>query len=154
MSTHEFTAKITWAGNRGTGTSAYTEYGRDHVIQIDGKPDLPGSSAPAFRGDGARHNPEDLLLASLSSCHMLWYLHLCADAGIIVEEYRDDARGTMEVPKGGVGKFTRAVLDPTVRIRSGGDPAQAQALHAEAHHRCFIANSLNFPVEIEGRVVV
>lgn len=153
MSNHEFTAHVVWSGNLGAGTSGYTAYGRDHVIRIDGKPDLPGSSAPAFRGDGTRHNPEDLLVAGISSCHMLWYLHLCADAGIVMEEYQDHARGTMEVPKAGVGRFTRVVLDPTVRIRAGGDAVKAQALHAEAHHRCFLANSVNFPVEIEGRVV-
>lgn len=154
MSTHHFKTTVAWSGNRGTGTSGYTEYGRDHFIRVEGKPEIAGSSDPAFRGDGSRYNPEDFLLASISACHMLWYLHLCADAGVIVVEYRDHATGSMEVPKGVAGKFTNVTLHPEVKISPESDAAKAQALHAEAHKFCFIANSVNFPVEIEDRVEV
>lgn len=123
------------------------------MLSAAGRPDLQGSSDPAFRGDAARWNPEDLLVASLSSCHMLWYLHLCAQAKITVLAYRDDASGTMVEDEGGGGRFTAAVLKPVVTIAAGGDVARAKALHEEAHRLCFIANSVNFPVTIEAEVV-
>jgi organic hydroperoxide reductase OsmC/OhrA len=139
-----YAVKVIWTGNRGTGTSAYTAYDRDHEILIAGKPVLRGSSDKAFRGDPHRHNPEDLLVAALSTCHMLWYLHLCADAGIVVSGYRDDASGVMTSgPEG--GRFEQVVLKPTVTITQG-DAALAETLHDEAHRRCFIANSVNFEV--------
>jgi organic hydroperoxide reductase OsmC/OhrA len=124
------------------------------VLSAAGRPDLQGSSDPAFRGDAARWNPEDLLVASLSSCHMLWYLHLCAQAKITVLAYRDDATGTMVEDGGGGGRFTAVVLKPVVTIAQGGDPARAAALHGDAHRFCFISNSVNFPVEIEPEVMV
>jgi len=142
-----------WTGNLGEGTAGYRAYSRDHVISAAGRPDLAGSSDPAFRGDATRWNPEDLLVASLSSCHMLWYLHLCAREGITVLAYQDDATGTMVEDADGGGRFTQAALRPIATLAAGGDAALAMALHEEAHRLCFIANSVNFPVSIEPRVL-
>lgn len=145
--THRYQVAVTWTGNRGSGTSDYRAYGRDHTISVTGKPDLHGSADPAFRGDAACWNPEELFVAALSACHQLWYLHLCADAGIGVLAYRDDAIGTMvEHPTTG-GQFTRVVLRPHVTLRPGDDAAAALRLHHDARAKCFIANSVNFPVE-------
>ncbi|MGB6501427.1 MAG: OsmC family protein [Thermoplasmata archaeon] len=145
---HTFEAEVEWTGDRGTGTTDYRSYGREHVIRAAGKPDLPGSSAPAFRGDPSRYDPEELLVASLSACHMLWYLHFCAVNGIVVVGYIDRAHGTLaEEPDGG-GRFVEVVLRPRVRI-SRGDPALAARLHEAAHEKCFIARSVNFPVRCE-----
>ncbi|MBP2293438.1 OsmC family protein [Azospirillum rugosum] len=143
---HRYSATVTWTGNQGTGTSGYKAYSRDHDIAIPGKPAIAGSSDPAFRGDATRHNPEDLLVASLSACHMLWYLHLCAVNGIAVTAYRDDASGTMTEGDGRPGRFTEVTLRPHVTIAPGSDPAKADSLHHEAHEQCFVANSVNFPV--------
>lgn len=118
-----------------------------------GKPPIASSSDPAFRGDPARYNPEDLLVASLASCHMLWYLHLCSAHGVIVWEYQDTAVGYMEERDDGAGSFVRVVLRPSVTLAAGGDRAKAQTLHAEAHRFCFIARSVNFPVELEPEIV-
>ena len=151
---HTYAVTVTWTGNRGTGTSAYRAYDRAHEIAAPGKPVLPASSDPAFRGDPARYNPEDLLVASLSSCHMLWYLHLCATNGVAVLDYRDAAGGVMvERPDGG-GAFQEVVLRPEITLAPGADPERARALHADAHARCFIANSVNFPVRHEPVVRV
>jgi organic hydroperoxide reductase OsmC/OhrA len=150
---HSYSTRTEWTGNLGEGTANYRAYSRDHLLSAAGRPDLSGSSDPAFRGDPSRWNPEDLLVASLSSCHMLWYLHLCAQAGITVVAYRDEATGSMMEDEGG-GRFTAAVLRPVATIAAGGDPARAAALHGEAHRSCFIANSVNFPVTIEPTVLV
>ncbi len=150
---HGYRATIVWTGNRGTGTSNYRDYGRDHDIVIAGKPTLAGSSDPGFRGDATRHNPEDLLVVSLSTCHMLWYLHLCTVNGIVTTAYEDDASGTMVEDADGGGRFTEVVLKPRVTI-AAGDPEVARALHHEAHAKCFIANSVNFPVRHEPVIVV
>jgi len=152
MKHHNYNVRITWTGNDGRGTSEYKAYRRDHVIHAAGKPDLPGSSDPSFRGDATRYNPEELLLAALSSCHMLWYLHLCAVNRIVVESYEDAASGVMEETADGGGRFVTATLAPAVKL-SAGDPAKAIALHEQAHHLCFVANSVNFPVEVKGTVV-
>ncbi len=112
---------------------------------------VPGSSDPAFRGDATRYNPEELLVASLSACHMLWFLHLCGDAGLVVTTYDDEARGTMVETVDGGGHFTEVVLHPVVTV-SRGDPARAAHLHDRAHGLCFIANSMNFPVRCEAVV--
>ncbi|MDK9704297.1 MAG: OsmC family protein [Sulfuritalea sp.] len=149
---HGYAIRTEWSGNLGKGTADYRAYSRDHVISAAGRPDLPGSSDPAFRGDASRWNPEDLLVASLSSCHMLWYLHLCAEAKIVVLAYRDDASGTMVEDAGG-GRFTAAVLRPVATLAAASDAARAKALHEEAHRLCFIANSVNFPVRIEPAVL-
>src|SRR6476661_292670 len=102
---HTYEIDLTWTGNRGTGTSAYRAYDRTHEIGAPGKPALPGSSDPAFRGDGTRYNPEEFLVAALSACHMLAYLHLCADAGVVVTGYVDRARGVMTETESGGGHF-------------------------------------------------
>jgi organic hydroperoxide reductase OsmC/OhrA len=149
---HHYQVTVAWTGNRGTGTSSYRAYGRDHKIAAEGKPDIPGSSDPAFRGDKTRWSPEDLLVASLSTCHQLWYLHLCADAGIAVLAYRDEAAGTMVEDATGAGRFSRVVLRPRVTVRAADDSALALRLHHAAHEKCYIANSVNFPVEIEAVV--
>jgi len=142
--THQYQTTTTWTGNTGSGTSGFTEYSRDYVIAIAGKPDIAGSSDPSFRGDAARHNPEDLLVASLSACHMLWFLALAAKAKIVVTGYVDQAEGTMaETPDGG-GRFTSVVLRPLITLATGSDQAAADALHHDAHALCFISQSVNF----------
>lgn len=150
---HHYDVDVEWTGNRGNGTDGYRNYGREHVIRIDGKPELAGSADPAFRGDAARHNPEDMLVAALSTCHMLSYLHMATLAGVVVTAYRDAARGTM-VTEGNGGRFAEVVLRPSVTISASSDPARAAAAHDDAHHACFIANSVNFPVRCEPRIVV
>lgn len=143
---HHYTATTRWTGNKGTGTSEYTAYERSHEISIDGKMALPCSSDPAFRGDKSKHNPEDLLLASLSGCHMLWYLHLCAVNNIIILDYVDNARGVMEMMRNGSGQFREATLYPQVVVADSSMIEKANELHHEANKMCFIARSVNFPV--------
>ena len=148
MPSHRYEVRVAWTGNLGAGTTSYGGYGREHRIDVDGKPPLLGSSDPAFRGDASRYNPEELLVAALSACHLLWYLHLCADAGIDVAAYEDRASGELDVARETGGRFVSVTLRPRVRIRAGA-PERAAALHDEAHRRCFIANSVNFPVRHE-----
>lgn len=149
---HLYPIRMTWTGNTGTGTSDYRAYHRAHEYSVPGKPVIPGSSDPAFRGDGTRYNPEELLVMAMSSCHMLWYLHLCAEAKVIVTAYDDEATGTLlEVTETG-GHFTEVVLRPTVTLQAGSDAALAEKLHERAHHLCFVANSVNFPVRCEPRI--
>ncbi|MGH8145587.1 MAG: OsmC family protein [Rhodanobacteraceae bacterium] len=150
---HNYRVNVEWTGNHGSGTDGYRNYGREHVIRIDGKPDIAGSSDPAFRGDAARHDPEEMLVAALSTCHMLAYLHVATVAGVVVTAYTDAAEGTM-VTEGNGGHFAEVVLRPVVTITAASDPAKATAAHADAHHGCFIASSINFPVRCEPRVVV
>jgi organic hydroperoxide reductase OsmC/OhrA len=149
---HRYSVTVTWTGNGGTGTSGYRDYARAHEISAEGKPAIGASSDPAFRGDRTRWNPEELLVAALSSCHQLFYLHLCADAGIVVVEYVDHAEGWMEETPDGSGQFTRVVLRPKVTVAAGSDVAKAKELHHEAHAKCFIARSVTFPVENEPEV--
>lgn len=141
---HSFKAHIVWTGAAQGATMTYDGYSREYLIEIDGKPPLRGSSAPVYMGDPGLHNPEDLLVASLSTCHMLWYLHLCTDAGIHVSGYVDDAEGTLDMADGKM-VFTSVVLRPKVSLAKG-DPDQALSLHRAASDACFIANSVNFPV--------
>jgi organic hydroperoxide reductase OsmC/OhrA len=150
---HHYRVDVEWTGNHGTGTQTYQGYGREHEIRVAGKPVLAGSSDPAFRGDSTKHNPEDMLVAALSTCHMLSYLHVAATAGIVVTAYADAAEGTMQTDAHG-GHFVEVMLRPQVTISAASDPARAQAAHEEAHHGCFIANSVNFPVRCEPRIVV
>ena len=150
---HSYSPTVVWTGNTGTGTSGYKAYSRDHVVSVPGRPDIPGSSDPAFRGDATRHNPEDLLVASLSSCHMLWYLHLASDAGIVVTAYRDTPLGVMVEDRERGGWFERVTLRPEVVLAAPGDVARAEALHQAAHGKCFVANSVNFPVVCEPTFV-
>jgi organic hydroperoxide reductase OsmC/OhrA len=146
MGEHRYEAMVRWTGNLGSGTSSAHGYARDHVIQFQGKPDLMGSSDPEFRGDRSRYNPEELLVASLSACHMLWYLHLSAVRGIVVSDYFDEARGIMQTEADGSGRFVRVTLRPQVTLTQGNETT-ARELHDEAHRMCFIAHSVNFPVE-------
>ncbi|MDP9108494.1 MAG: OsmC family protein, partial [Pseudomonadota bacterium] len=144
--THTYRISLTWTGNTGTGTSHYRAYNRDHSMTAPGKPAIAGSSDPAFRGDPSRWNPEDMLLASISSCHQLWYLSLCAQAGVIVTAYEDSATAEMIEDVDHGGHFVSAHLQPTVTLRAGSDLVLAEQLHVTAHHICFIANSVNFPI--------
>ncbi len=150
---HRYAVGLTWTGNRGEGTSGYRVYGRDHVVRVDGKPDLQVSADRSFHGDADRYNPEDLLVAALASCHMLSYLHFAAEAGVVVAAYADHAEGRMQTAGKG-GRFVEVVLRPEVTLAAGSDIARAAALHEDAHHACFIANSVNFPVRCEPRIVV
>ena len=143
---HNYKLTVAWTGNTGTGTSGYKEYERNHSILVDNKVDILASSDAAFRGDKTKHNPEDLLLASVSSCHMLWYLHLCAVAGIIVTAYVDNATGIMTETADGGGKFTEITLNPVITIQDISMQEKANELHKKANELCFIANSINFPV--------
>ncbi len=143
---HRYAVTVTWTGNTGTGTSTYRGYDRAHTLSAPGKPPIAGSSDPAFRGDPARWNPEELLLASLSACHKLWYLGLCAQAGIVVTAYEDAAEGSMTEEPSGAGQFTAVTLRPRVTISAESDAARAMELHREAHAFCFIARSVNFSV--------
>jgi len=146
---HLYRTTTTWTSAAGATTS-YEAYSRNHVVAVSGKPDIPASSDPAFRGNATRYNPEELLVASLSSCHMLWYLHLCAVAGIVVTHYEDAAEGTMVEDANG-GRFERVILRQRVRI-AAGDAGKAAELHHEAHRLCYVANSVNFPVDCEPRI--
>ncbi len=152
MKQHSYEVRMEWTGNQGKGTQSYAGYKRDHRILVDGKPEILGSSDAAFRGDPSRYSPEDLLVASLSACHMLWYLHLCAVNGISVIEYRDDASGVMAENQDGSGEFTTVTLNPKVTVDRSADQARATALHHEAHELCFIARSVRFPVEVSAAV--
>ena len=142
---HRYSVNVVWTGNTGKGTSDYRSYLRDHEISVPGKPPINGSSDPKFRGDRVRYNPEELFVSALSTCHMLWYLHLCADAGIVVVSYEDRAEGTMEESSEGAGRFVRVTLHPHVKVTESVE--RAEALHSLAHELCFIANSVNFPVQ-------
>lgn len=147
---HRFRARLVWTGAANGPAARYDGYSREYRIEVDGKPPLKGSSAPIYRGDPALHNPEDLLVASLSACHMLWYPHLCTDAGIQISAYADDAEGTLESVSGKMA-FSEVILRPKVTIIEG-DPGRAMALHRDANRACFIANSVNFPVRHEPTI--
>ena len=144
---HQYNLKVQWTGNSGLGTSNYTSYERNHIIKIDGKTDIVASSDPSFRGDPKNHNPEELFLASISSCHMLWYLHLCSAAGIVVSAYEDNPEGVMEETEIGGGRFIAVTLKPRVTIADQSLKELAIKLHHQANENCFIANSLNFKVQ-------
>ena len=146
MPEHLYQTALRWTGNKGDGTKDYRAYDRAYEIEVKGKPAIFGSSDPAFRGDKTKYNPEELLVASLSSCHLLWYLHLCAEAKIVVVDYRDRAVGRMSEIKDGSGRFTQVILRPKVTITSDSNAERAEYLHSQVHKFCFIANSVNFPV--------
>lgn len=145
---HHYRLALEWPDEAGQATQNYTSYSRNHRIRAPGKPDLQASSDPAFRGDKSRYNPDELLVAALSSCHMLWYLHLCADAGIAVTHYRDEPEGVVAEEADGGGYFVRVTLRPQVRL-ARGDAVKAKDLHREAHRLCFIARSVRFPLDCE-----
>ena len=150
---HTYEAAVTWTGARGVGTVSYTAYGRDHEVHLAGKPPLLGSADPAFRGDPSRYTPEELLVAALAQCHMLWFLHLAAADGVVVVAYADRAVGRMRVAAAGHGQFTDVVLHPSVTLAHDARPDgraisedDLAALHARSREHCFIARSVNFPV--------
>ena len=151
---HTYDLTVTWTGDDGRGTADYRAYRRDHVVSADGRPDLAGSSDPTFRGDATRWNPEQLLVAALSQCHMLWYLHLCATNAVVVTGYVDHAHGEMRTHGDGSGEFTSVVLRPEVTVSEPEMVEAAERLHAEAPTLCFIARSVNFPVGHEPTVTV
>lgn len=151
---HRYSVRTTWTGDRGTGTSGYRDYDRSVTIAIDGKPELLASSDKPFRGDPSRWNPEDMLVAALSECHLLSYLHACVRAGVVVVAYEDEASGLMVEDGRGGGAFREVVLRPRVTVAEEWMTDAATAAHAQAHEWCFIANSVNFPVRHEPTVVV
>lgn len=151
---HRYRSRLVWSSAESGPTRSYESYSRNHRLETDGKPPLLLSSDPAFRGDPARHNPEELLLGALASCHMLWYLHLAAANGIDVRAYRDEAEGVMEMDADGGGHFAEVTLCPEVTIAKGGDPVLAERLHADAARLCFIARSVNFPVRHRPRIAI
>ncbi|HRH71232.1 MAG TPA: OsmC family protein [Flavobacteriales bacterium] len=152
--THPYSLELEWRGDLGQGTSTYEGYSREHVIRIPGKPDLIATADPMFRGDASLHNPEDLLLAALSGCHLLTYLALCARARINVTAYRDRAEGSLLLTKDGGGHFTEVVLRPEVVVAEESMLEKARYFHGEVHKYCFIARSVNFPVRCEAVVKV
>ena len=144
---HTYDVTVEWTGNQGSGTDGYRSYSRVHEVLAEGKLPIAGSSDPAFRGDASRWNPEELLVASVAQCHMLWYLHLCAVAGVVVTEYEDHAHGVMTMDAtGGGGQFTEVVLHPEVTIADASMLEKARSLHGDVHEVCFIARSVNFPI--------
>jgi organic hydroperoxide reductase OsmC/OhrA len=152
--THEYTVGVEWQGNRGTGTSGYRDYSRELVVSAVGKHLLEGSADKPFRGDPARWNPEELLLAALAQCHLLSYLHVAVTVGVVVTAYEDDARGTMVEDGKGGGAFTEVVLRPRVTVADASMTDAALAAHRRASELCFIANSVNFPVRHEPEILV
>ncbi|MEM1135758.1 MAG: OsmC family protein [Bacteroidota bacterium] len=144
--THIYQATVQWTGNKGEGTTSYSAYDRSHTISVQNKHDIIGSADPAFRGDISKYNPEEFLVASLSSCHMLWFLHLCATNKVVVTNYVDHPEGTMLETESGAGYFVRVVLKPEVTVKEEAMIDKLKALHKEANQLCFIANSVNFPV--------
>ncbi|HWT34209.1 MAG TPA: OsmC family protein [Microbacterium sp.] len=151
---HEYSVRSEWTGNRGSGTSGYRDYDRLVTMSISGKPDLLASADKPFRGDPSRWNPEDLLLAALSECHLLSYLHACVTAGVVVVSYDDEASGIMVEDGRGGGAFREVVLRPTVTVARESMTDAAQRAHHQAHEWCFIANSVNFPVRVDPEVRV
>ncbi|OWK33188.1 OsmC family protein [Sphingomonas dokdonensis] len=149
MKFHQYSLDLAWTGNTGEGTRSIAGYARDHRISAPGKPPIHGSSDPSFRGDPARWNPEELLVASLAACHKLWYLGLCAGAGVVVERYGDQPTGVMVEEADGGGRFDSVTLRPHVLVSAASDIQAAFALHDQAHALRFIARSVNFPVRLE-----
>lgn len=155
MKNHHYKTKVEWTGNQGDGTLTYKSYNRNHTISCEGKYDeILGSSDPSFLGDKIKYSPEDLFLCSLSACHMLWYLHLCAVNNIVVTDYIDHASGLMEEDTRGSGKFTKVTLHPEVIIENERHISKANELHTEANKMCFIANSCNFKIGHEAIIKV
>ncbi len=154
MTAHKYDVTITWTGNRGEGTTGVRDYDRDHTVEADGPPAIGGSADPVFLGDPSRWNPEQLFTVSVSQCHMLWYLGLCARAGVVVHEYTDDAVGTMVTAPDGSGHFTEVVLRPRIVVGAADQLERAMNLHATAHEMCFVAQSVNFEVKVEPDITV
>jgi len=146
MKKHYYQTSLLWTGNRGQGTTNYRSYNREYEIRVDGKPVLHGSSDPSFRGNSSLYNPEELFLASISSCHMIWYLHLCSEIGVTVIDYKDNAKAVMIEEESGAGFFKSVVLSPKVLITEAEKKNLAMNLHKNANKMCFIANSCNFQI--------
>ena len=151
MAQHDYTARIVWTGNRGDGNRSYRGYDRNWEVQTTGKPVIRCSNDPLLGGDPTLHNPEDMLIAALSACHMLWYLHLASDAKVLVTDYCDDPIAIGETQPDGAGRFLSATLRPIITVAAGTDLTLAEALHHRIHKTCFIARSVNFPVTYEAR---
>ncbi len=151
---HRYVVEVEWTGNQGAGTAGYNRYQRDHIIRSPGKPDIEGCANPGLQGKSTSWSPEDLLVASISACHQLWYLHCCAAKGIRVETYWDDAVGTMREHPDTGGAFTSVLLRPIVTIQRGDNEMLAHALHEQARHFSFITNSVNFPITCDPRIIV
>ncbi len=153
MAEHEYTSTVVWTGNRGQGTATYRGYNRNWEVRTQGKPVIPCSNDPLLGGDPTLHNPEDLLISALSSCHMLWYLHLASDAGIAVQAYEDTPLAVGESAPDGTGRFLRATLRPVITVPGGTELKAADALHHQISSKCYIARSVNFPVSYEARYI-
>ncbi|MGJ1198742.1 OsmC family protein [Sphingobacterium spiritivorum] len=151
---HHYNVTVEWTGNTGQGTKSYTSYSRNHSIRSESKTIIEASSDPAFRGDPQRYNPEELLLSSVSSCHMLWYLHFCTQHNITVLTYIDQPKGTMLENEDGSGYFTGIILYPQIEIAEEDQVELAKDLHHKANTYCFIANSLNFKVQHDCTIKV
>lgn len=154
MKQHHYSVNVNWTGNTGQGTQNYKAYQRDYDVAIEGKPIIKGSSDPSFRGDETRYNPEELFVASISSCHMLWFLHLCSENDITVISYRDDANGVMKEEKNGSGYFESIILKPFVTILEAKKKDLINQLHKKANQMCFIANSCNIKIGHEPVTIV
>jgi len=151
---HHYVTNIEWLGNRGSGTSGYRDYGREVIVTAEGKHPIEGSADRTFHGNAERWNPEDMLLAALSQCHLLSYLHVAVSQGVVVTEYTDVATGIMVTTHDGGGHFASVTLKPRVTVASANMVERALEAHREASKKCFIANSVNFPVLHEPTVVV
>jgi organic hydroperoxide reductase OsmC/OhrA len=151
---HDYQSRVVWTGNRGEGTAHYRAYDRTWDIAVPGKPLVHCSNDPLIGGDPAKMNPEDLLLSALAACHMLWFLHFASDAGIVVTAYEDSPIGHGEIGPGGAGRFTAATLRPVVTIAPGVDPEAVAAIHTRIHAVCFIARSVNFPVDYAPQTLI
>jgi len=147
----EYTATLFWDPGP-DGTADVRRYSRDHTVMAGDKPPLAGSADSAFRGDDNRWNPEELLVAAMAQCHMLWYLYLAATEGVVVVGYEDNPHGTLEIEADGVGRFTEITLHPTVTVQDESGASIAAGLHERAHELCFVANSVNFPVHVDRTV--
>lgn len=150
---HAYPARIVWTGNRGEGTRHYKGYERTWDLALEGKPVVSCSNDPVLGGDPSKYNPEDLLIASVASCHMLWYLHLCSNAGITVLSYEDNPVGNGVMHPNASGNFTSATLHPKITVAAGDDLEKARAIHGDVHKYCFIARSVNFPISFEPEIV-
>lgn len=151
---HQYSLKVKWNGNLGVGTSSYNSYERNHTVSAERKADILCSSDPTFRGDKTKYNPEELFVSAISSCHMLWYLHLCADNGIVILDYEDNPIGIMIEDEQGSGHFTDVTLYPVVTVKEKSMMEKANEFHEKANELCFIANSCNFKIHHSPTCIV
>jgi organic hydroperoxide reductase OsmC/OhrA len=151
MKHHQYKLKIEWTGNNGNGTEKYDKYRRDFTIHFENKAPVFASADSIFRGDPSKLNPEEMLLSAISSCHMLWFLHECADHGIKLIEYTDTPEAVLEIVPGNGGRFTEATLTPEIVLESFDGKINILELYELAAKKCFIANSCNFPIKINSK---